>query len=118
MLVLCSSLPPTSPCFVPPFVIQPATRTQTTKKNTTRPCAPIRTYGCTVAAMLAREGMMANTGEPSLFTRPVNATLGGFFFSEFLIIAGVGLDSLVGSYVDLRRAKGAISETRMAGRKL
>lgn len=52
-------------------------------------------------AMLAREGMKANMGEPSFFTRSVGAAMAGFFFSEFLVIAGVGLDGLVGSYMDM-----------------
>ncbi len=52
-------------------------------------------------AMLAKEGMKANMGEPSFFTRSVGAAMAGFFFSEFLVIAGVGLDNLVGSYFDM-----------------
>ncbi|KAK3897219.1 hypothetical protein C8A05DRAFT_39233 [Staphylotrichum tortipilum] len=52
-------------------------------------------------AMLAREGMRANMGEPSFFTKSVGAAMAEFFFSEFLVIAGIGLDSLVGSFVDM-----------------
>lgn len=50
--------------------------------------------------MLAKERMKANMGEPSFFTRSVGAAMVGFFFSEFLIIAGVGIDGLVASYMD------------------
>ncbi|KAK4149416.1 hypothetical protein C8A00DRAFT_37985 [Chaetomidium leptoderma] len=52
-------------------------------------------------AMLAKEGMKANMGEPSFFTRSVGAAIAGFFFSEFLVIAGTGLGGLVGSYIDM-----------------
>lgn len=56
-------------------------------------------------AMLAKEGMKANMGEPSFFTRSVGAAVTGFLFSEFLVIAGVGLDGLVGSYMDMLEAE-------------
>jgi hypothetical protein len=51
--------------------------------------------------MLTREGMKANMGEPSFFAKSIGAAMADFFFSEFLIIAGIGLDGLVGSYVDM-----------------
>ncbi|KAH6632492.1 hypothetical protein F5144DRAFT_252936 [Chaetomium tenue] len=52
-------------------------------------------------AMLAREGMHANMGEPSFFTRSVGSAVAGFFFSEFLVIAGAGLGGLAGAYMEL-----------------
>ena len=68
--------------------------------------------GINTGAMLAKEGMKANMGEPSLFTRSVGAAMVGFLFSEFLIIAGVGIDGLVGSYIDMLEEEFVVSASR------
>lgn len=53
------------------------------------------------ASSLAKEVVKAKSGESSYLTKTVGAALVGFFFSEVLIIADMGIGGLVGSYMDM-----------------